>query len=317
MSEREKAEKKQALAQILTIAEKYSLTAADITAAFNKKRGGALNSSMAVTLLFSYIGGAFIFAGIAIYVGLVWDELNSAARVIITFGPGLIAFIMGIATLSDKRFEKASIPLFLISAIMQPAGLGVFLNEYFVSQDATIGTMIITGTMTVQQGLAFAKTKKTTLLFFSLFFFFSFIASTMLKLDFEDEVMSALLGFSMLLVSYGISKTTHRIITPFGYFIGATFFATGCFGILEDFEKPWDVLLIGIATVMIYTSVLAQSRTYLFVSVITLLSYLGYFTDEYFKDLIGWPIALIILGGVQIVISAFAVKLGQKMRKPA
>jgi hypothetical protein len=48
-------------------------------------------------------------------------------------------------------------------------------------------------------------------------------------------------------------------------------------------------------------------------SVIVLLSYLGYFTQEYFADTLGWPIALIVFGAVLLAASGFAIRLGQRM----
>jgi len=42
-------------------------------------------------------------------------------------------------------------------------------------------------------------------------------------------------------------------------------------------------------------SVKVKSRTLLLVSTFALLGYLGYFTNQYFADILGWPIALIIL----------------------
>ncbi|MCK5384023.1 MAG: DUF2157 domain-containing protein [Alphaproteobacteria bacterium] len=309
MSEREQAVKKEALEQISNIADEHNLSLSDIKMAFQKNKKNSLAPSKTVTLLFSYIGGAFIFAGIAIYVGLVWDELPSAARVIITFGSGLVAFILGLAALTDERFIRASTPLFLISAFMQPGGLVVFLNEYFEGGDETLAIMFITGTLSVQQSLAFWKTQRTSLLFFGLFFFFAFLSASMVKSDFNDETISLLIGFSVLLVSYGIAKTPHNAIAAFGYFCGSICFAMGCFEFLKDTQI--DILLIGIAALMIYSSVVVQSRTFLFVSVLALLGYLGYFTNEYFKDIVGWPIALIVLGFVMIGISAYAVKLVQ------
>jgi hypothetical protein len=53
------------------------------------------------------------------------------------------------------------------------------------------------------------------------------------------------------------------------------------------------------------------------VSTFSLLGYLGYFTAEYFADVTGWPIALIIMGFILIGISTKAIKLGQKISQKA
>ena len=71
--------------------------------------------------------------------------------------------------------------------------------------------------------------------------------------------------------------------------------------------------MIGYGAGLMYLSVVIASRTLLFVSVITLLGYLVSFTKTYFADAVGWPIALIGLGLALILISSYAVKLGQKI----
>jgi hypothetical protein len=57
-----------------------------------------------------------------------------------------------------------------------------------------------------------------------------------------------------------------------------------------------------------------HSRTLLLVSTFALLGFLGYYTEEYFADVTGWPIALMIMGFLLIGVSAYAVKLGQKIK---
>jgi hypothetical protein len=49
----------------------------------------------------------------------------------------------------------------------------------------------------------------------------------------------------------------------------------------------------------------------LVVSVFGLIGYLSYFTYEYFANVIGWPVAMIVMGMVMIGVSAYAYKLGQ------
>ena len=47
---------------------------------------------------------------------------------------------------------------------------------------------------------------------------------------------------------------------------------------------------------LIALSIRVASRALLFVSVVGLLAYLSYFAYEYFADVVGWPIALILAG---------------------
>ena len=64
---------------------------------------------------------------------------------------------------------------------------------------------------------------------------------------------------------------------------------------------------------MMLLSTRIQSRTLLLVSTLSLFGFLGYFTDEYFADVAGWPLALIVMGFMLVAVSAYAVKLAQRM----
>ncbi len=120
------------------------------------------------------------------------------------------------------------------------------------------------------------------------------------------------LGLTGLMVSWGVAQTEHKSIASFYYFWSAVITAAASFDFLAD--TPLDVGLIGVSAALIYFSIIAGSRTLLTIGVLSLLSFLGYFTDEYFKDIVGWPIAMIVMGFVMIGVSVFAVKLGKKIK---
>lgn len=307
-------DKEKALGKIVDLAGLHDIGIDEIGARLAKvpAKTGKAESSIIVKLL-SYLGGILIFAGLGAYISLVWDDLESAARVIITFGPGLIALILGIAALRDKRYEKAATPLFLIAAFLEPTGLFVFLREYFEGDNPALAGMIVFGPLMVQMGLIFWKTNRTSLLFFTLFYGFAFSWAAMDFVEIDDDFISFVLGLSGLLITHVLNKTRHRAMVPFFYFIFGWAMAGGAYAILKDF-KPFDFGLIGIAGLMVYASVIAKSRSFLVASVITMLVYIGYFTDEYFAYMVGWPIALIVMGLIMVGLSAYAVKLGKKIK---
>src|SRR5687767_3498815 len=49
-----------------------------------------------VLRVFYYLGGTLVFAGLGIYTQTVWSDLNSLQRVLITLGPGFVAYLLGI-----------------------------------------------------------------------------------------------------------------------------------------------------------------------------------------------------------------------------
>ena len=261
-----------------------------------------------------YIGGAFIFMGLCVYIGMIWDDIDPLSRIILSLGSGFVSFILGLFCLGDKRYTKAETPLFLIAAGLQPFGLFVFMDEYLphTGQFAKAACFVF-AFMTIQQVIAFLATKSTSLLFFSLFFFYSFLCTLLNLLEIDAPEGPMVIGLTGLMVSWGISQTEHKSIAPFYFFWSSILTAAASFDFLED--TSFDVLLVGVSAGLIYLSIVAASRTVLTVGVISLLGFLGYFTDEYFKDLVGWPIAMIVMGFIMIGVSVFAVKLGKKISK--
>lgn len=306
-------QKEQALQTIVNLAQEHDITAEEIGARLikdstkTKKAGNVL-----IMRIMTYIGALFVFSGLASLVGLIWDDLGSAARVIVTFGPGLVALLLALAAFKDERYVKAVTPLLLIAAFLQPAGLFVFLNEYFTGNDAALAAMIVFGPMALQMLALFKAMKQASPLFFTLFFGFGFFWAAMDKTGIDGDLACTVIGISGLLISHAVNKTPYRAFVPLTYFIFALMTAGGAFALVHEIP-PLDFLLIGLAAFMVYASVIAQSRSFLVASVITMLGYLGYYTNEYFADMLSWPLALIIMGLLMLGVSSYAVKLGQRI----
>ena len=91
--------------------------------------------------VFYYLGGTLVFAGLGIYIQTVWQDLTSLQRVLITLGPGFVAYLLGIVFARHPDLEKAATPAHLVAFVMQPTGLFVLLDEFFEGDDAALGAM--------------------------------------------------------------------------------------------------------------------------------------------------------------------------------
>jgi hypothetical protein len=260
--------------------------------------------------ILSYLGGIFILAGLAVFIGMQWDDLNSPARVIVTLGSGLALFAMAYIAQFDPRVEKAVLPLFVISAALQPFGIAVALDEFSDTKNWLNANLAIATVMLIQQGLVFWKTRRTALLFTTLVFGTFAVGIALDVLDADEDLIFLILGISTILISIRIDKTAHRVITPFWYFCGSVIFFWGFFEIVE--HSVVEIFFLGAACGMVYLSTYLRSRTLLFTSTIALLSFIGYFTAQHFIDSIGWPIALILLGFLMIGLSAVAFRISRK-----
>ncbi|MCC8997780.1 MAG: DUF2157 domain-containing protein [Nitrosomonas sp.] len=305
-------DRKAVLSKIVTLAETHGLSADEIAAALIHAPATPTKKGGVISKLFSYIGGVLMFSGIGLLISFMWDDINSAQRVILTFGVGLTAFILGVACIKNKKYEPAATPLFLVSGLMQPTGLFVFLDEYMPeSGDFMLAALLIFGTLAAQQGAAFFALRRTSLLFLTLFFWNGFIGTSMDWMKWDVELIGLIVGFSVLSLCWAVGKTQHRAITPFWYCIGSIFLLYSWWSLVEG--SVLELSYLGINVFLIYFSILAASRTLLFVSVLGLLSYLSYFAWENFANVVMWPILLIIMGLITLGVSSYAVKLGNKI----
>ena len=308
----------EALEQITDLIREHRLSREELVALYNNQTTarGVKNEETGSFLqrVLIYIGGVFVFMGLCVYIGMIWDDLGSLARVVISLGSGFVAFLIGLFAMGDPKFTRAATPLFLIAAALEPTGLFVFMDEYLPkSGEVAKAATFVFAFMTIQMSVAFALSQRTALLFFTTFFFYAALYSIMSWFNFDAPEGPMVLGLSGLITAWSISRTSHGAIAPFFYFISATLTAAASFDMFGN--SPYDSLLIGVSAALIYLSTLAASRTLLTVGVISLLAYLGYYTDEYFADMVSWPVALIVMGLLMMGISVFAVKLGKKIAK--
>jgi hypothetical protein len=116
------------------------------------------------------LGGIFVLAGLAVFIEMQWDAMNSIARITVTLGSGIAAFAMAFVAMGDERFEEAATPLFLLAALMQPIGILVAIDEFSTGGDERHAFLLTSGVLLVQQLLVFFNTKRTVLLFTGLLF---------------------------------------------------------------------------------------------------------------------------------------------------
>lgn len=304
-------DREQALERIAELAGRHSITADEIAERIGAR---ARSSERLLRRIFAYLGAVFVLAGAVTAVNLFWHGLGSAARVALTLGPGLVAVVLALVSTNRPRFEAAATPLFLVAALLQTAGLFVFLNEYAYGGDPMLGSTAVFGILAVQSVLLFVSVRRTSLAFLSLTFGFACPAAGLAWLDVDGGLTALVLGVSGLLVARRIDATPFRGFVPLAYFAFGGCVAAGAFELLER-EFPLDFVLVGVAAALIHAGVLAQSRSLLAVGVLAMLVYLGYFTGEYFADMLSWPLALITAGLLMLALSSYAVKLGRGMNE--
>ena len=224
-----------ALAQIAALANEHRLSLADIATALGHSPTTSEEHRWRGVLVrvLGFLGGTFVFAGIGVFIALQWDDMNSAARVIVTLGSGFTTFVLGLLAARDPRFEKAATPLLLMAAALEPTGMLVAFDEYGAGGDWRWASLITCGTMALQFGAVFGLLRRSTPLFMTMLFATLFFWTALDLLDVDTTVETLLMGGSMLLAAIGIDRTDHRDITPIWYLVGASVFLYGVFDAVE------------------------------------------------------------------------------------
>jgi hypothetical protein len=305
-----------ALQEILAIAKRNNLTFADVSRAFTDlPQQREKESSGILAKLFGYVGGIFVFAGICIFVNMFWNDIGSAARVIITLGSGYTLFLMAVACLYDARFQRAATPLFLMSTPLQAGGIFVMLDEYSSGGNPHHGVLYMAIIMLMQHGAVLWAKQRTILAFTAITFGGIFFATLFDLWKLDDNLTGTVIGTSLMCIAYAAGQSRHAAIAPFWYFIGSIILTFAVFDAVEN--TPFELAFLGLSTFLIFLSTFAKSRTLLLVSTLATLGYISYYTAEHFANTVGWPVALIFIGLVLIGLGSLAVRLNRKYIKQA
>src|SRR5690606_12742341 len=122
-------ERAAALAEIRRLASAHGIGAEEIAAAMGAKSAPAEkaasrpdHTSLLVRLA-AYLGGALLFAGLCLFTGMQWNEMNLAGRLTVTLGAGLAASVIAVFSMFDGRYRAAAPPFFSIGAGLQATGI--------------------------------------------------------------------------------------------------------------------------------------------------------------------------------------------------
>ncbi len=305
------ASRDEALEQIRAIALAHGLTAADIETVFDEATSGRdQRSTRLLGRILGMLGGTFLFAGLGVFIALNWDLMNSAARIVITLGSGIAAFVLALTVSADERYNKARTPLYLVAALLQSIGILVTINEFSTGGDWRYAVLLTAGVMAMQQAAVFWQRRDTTLLFTTIVFAGWFLVVWFDLLGADGDFVAFVLGASIVGLCVGLERTVHRALTPFWYCIGAIAFFGGLFSLIED--TLIELLFMIAACGGVFLSTYVRSRALLFISTLAMLAYISYFTSQHFIDSLGWPLVLMLLGLVLIGLSTVSIRIDRR-----
>jgi xanthosine utilization system XapX-like protein len=298
--------KEQALAEIRRIVEAHGLDAGDLhaladglEAPASATASPAVASAVAVSAVerfrhaglgslvlrvFYYLGGTLVFAGLGIYIQTVWQDLTSLQRVLITLGPGFVAYLLGIVFARHPDLEKAATPAHLVAFVMQPTGLFVLLDEFFDGDNPALGAMAVFGPLALQQFLTFINLRRPSLLLFTLLFVYGFAGAATAYFDFDFGVSAFACGWFLYVISTDLHRRdAYRELTPLFFTLGSGLMLAGVsYHVGGTIYEP---LALSLAFGFLMHAVLSGSRT---LFVVSLLYVAGYFLDGFGNRWWGW-----------------------------
>lgn len=367
-----------------------------------------------LTAMLGYLGGTLVVAGFFFYATIVWDDLGSMGRVLLSLGTGLLCFFIGAKLQTNRDYTRAAPFLWTLSFLLIPTGLFVFLKEYVQGDDAIMGGVIVFGVSAVMFWLMWLKTQTRSLFIYTLFFLMAFAGTLYEKLGINTPEMWLVTGASLLLAGYSIYKkgnewgfgqimsigtialtssayyflgntnydvlmtsimlalvfaaytmgsrqfvitsviifiglagkhygfsagyrdndilrltaavtglsmglmghwlsvnTINKFFPSLWYFFGSTLFFSAVMGLL--YETPYDILFVIFPSITLYISLQLRSRALLASSLLSILSFISYYTFKYFADTAGWPLAMMVAGLIFIALGGFAMKMNKRI----
>lgn len=266
------------LKQVLGLMQLHGLTQADVKAALaqekrtGREKSGNFSKGEMILRLFTYLGGALIFAGLGVFIETIWGDIGSLSRVVITLGAGFTAYLLGVLFAHDARLEKAATPTFLVAALLQPMGLFVFLDEYFDGGDAALGGIFVFGLLLVQQALTFVKLRRPALLLFSLLAAISFTVSVTEYFDINRGLSALMCGTFLFFVTVDLHKReTYKDLTPFLFIVSTLFFFPGLYHFIGN--TIYDSIGLAFTLAMLAFAVLRSHKTLYVLSILYTCAY--------------------------------------------
>lgn len=279
INEKLTAAQKEALEQIGHLCEEHNLTLDHVKTVVKKapkenaetdtkkEKGGML------TAMLGYLGGTLIVAGFFFYASIVWGDLGSFGRVLLSLGSGMLCFFIGGSLQKKDELSKAAPFLWSLAFLLIPTGLFVFLKEYIDGDDAIMGGVIVFGICTAMFASMWFSTKTRTLFVYTSFFAIALLGTLYEKIGLNVPGMWLFTGASILLIGYHLFKSGDRWGADRILSFGAVAFSASAYYFLGNTD--YDVLMTSILLGMIFGGYMMRCKQFTIMSLLIFVVLMG------------------------------------------
>lgn len=123
---------------------------------------------------------------------------------------------------------------------------------------------------------------------------------------------SLITGVCVMSAAYGLQKEQRypRLIA-LGYFTGSIMMYAGLFDLVEN--TSFELFYLAVTASVLYACLVLHSRALLLTTVLAMLSFIGYYSAEYFANSLGWPITLVLMGVAFLGVGTVAIRVKRRM----
>lgn len=279
------------------------------------------SSHFSITGMLYVFGAAVAIIGLIIFIAQIWEDLGSAAHILITLGLGLIITLSGSILLKQKPEDNIGSIFHFIGGILIPGGALVTLEELSLTSNSVWPFAITFGIIFVFYLILNSAHKRAVLTFFTIANGTTFVYLLVGAIeDFRNEdlymYLTMIIGASYLLLAQSFRDGWNKKLLGALYFFG-TLGILGA-GFIEVLDSGiWELFYFIVVFAGLLLSVYMKSRIILVLSTLFLIVHVSYITGEYFADSFGWPISLILLGFMIIGLGYGSVHINKTYIKQA
>lgn len=276
-------------------------------------------SYLSITKILYVLGAAIVIVGMFIFITQIWEDIASAARILITLGLGILLTALGSVLLAQKPHAHIGAVFHSIGGVLVPVGALVLLDELSAGVVSLWPVAIAFGVIFAFYMALTIVHKTSVLTFFSIMngtaFLYMLVAALMEGAAYRPSDIYAYLtmvvGFSYYFLAHAFKETWNNRLVGLLYFLAIVGFLGAAFSQVVAYPA-WHIIFFLCVMGGFLLSTYTKSKSMLVVSTLFLIAHITFITDEYFADSLGWPVSLVILGFVVIALGYASITINKK-----